>query len=189
MVGASAARAGSRPQVMALFSFNAKSHVRAVCRKVYPARCVIIEMDQYQDFKEQEMKKEFEDIHIIGKPDPNKVRAGSKSYTHRFFFPLSSVPPQRWNELLVQEWVYRIMQNPRHIWVNDDNLVIDCPGGELSLIVDRVGADIEIVNRKYRKEVQGNEEKTEHERRQAVEEKRIDDAALRKIINELKLPC
>jgi hypothetical protein len=135
------------------------------------------------------MKEEFEDIRIIGKPDPDKVKAGSKSYTHRFFFPLSSAPPQRWNELLVQEWVYRIMQNPRHIWVNDKDLVIDCPGSELALILDRVSADIQIVNRKYRKEAQGNQKKTEQEKRRAVEEKRVDDDAIRKAIDELELPC
>lgn len=134
------------------------------------------------------MKEEFKDIRIIDRPDPDKVRAGSKPYTHRFFFPLSSAPPQRWNELLVQEWVYRIMQNPRHIWVNGRNLVIDCPVKELALIVDRVGADIQIVNRKYRKEVESKREKTEPERQQALEEKRLGDAFIRKVIDDLKLP-
>lgn len=134
------------------------------------------------------MKEEFEDIRIIGRPDPNKVEAGSKSYTNIFFFPLSSAPPQRWKELLVQEWVYRIMQNPRHIWVNSSELVIDCPSQELALIVDCVGADIQIVNRKYRKEVKSKREKTEPERQQALEEKRVDDASIRKVIDELNLP-
>jgi hypothetical protein len=131
---------------------------------------------------------EFEDIRITGKPDPVKVKAGSKSYTHRFFFPLSSVPPQRWAELLVQEWVYRIMQNPRHIWVNGSELVIDCSTKELALIVNRVGADIQTVNRKYRKEVEVTRKRTSQEREQANEEKRVDDASIRKVIDELKLP-
>jgi hypothetical protein len=134
------------------------------------------------------MKEEFDDIRIIGKPDPSKVKAGSKPYTNIFFFPLSSAPPQRWNELLVQEWIYRIMQNPRHIWINSKDLVIDCPGDELALIVGRLGEDIQIVNRKYRKEVKSEREKTESERQQALEEKRIDDAFIRKVIDELKLP-
>jgi hypothetical protein len=134
------------------------------------------------------MIEEFEDIRIIGKPDPTKVKAGSKSYTHAFSFPLSSAPPQRWSELLVQEWTYRIMQNPRHIRVNSRELVIDCAGEELALMVERVGADIQIVNRKYRKEIESNREKTEPEKRQAVEKKRSDDASIRKVIDELKLP-
>jgi hypothetical protein len=134
------------------------------------------------------MKEGFENIRIIGKPDPAKVKSGSKSYTHRFFFPLSSAPPQRWNELLVQEWVYRIMQSPRHIWISNSDLVIDCPGKELALIVERVGADIQVVNRKYRKEVESSLKKTEPERQQALEEKRVDDAFIRKVIDELKLP-
>ena len=135
------------------------------------------------------MKKEFEEIRIIGKPDPDKVRAGSKTYTHRFFFPLSSAPPQRWNELLAQEWIYRIMQNPRHIWISSSELVIDCPGRELALIVERIAADIQTVNRKYRKEIETNRKKTEQEREQALEEKRIVDASIRKVIDELKLPA
>jgi hypothetical protein len=135
------------------------------------------------------MKEEFEDIRIIGKPDPTKVKAGSKSYTYIFSFPLSSAPPQRWSELLVQEWTYRIMQNPRHVRVNSRELIIDCPGEELALIVERVGADIQIVNRKYRKEFEDIREKTEPERQQAVEKKRFDDASIRKVIDELKLPC
>jgi hypothetical protein len=134
------------------------------------------------------MKEEFEDIRIIGKPDPAKVREGSKSYTNIFFFPLSAAPPQRWNELLVQEWVYRIMQNPRHIWVKNRKLVIDCPGEELALIVERVGADIQTVNRKYRKEVESSQKRTEKEMQQAVEEKRVVDASILKAIDELKLP-
>ena len=134
------------------------------------------------------MKEEFEDIRIIGKPDPAKVKAGSKSYTHRFFFPLSFAPPQRWSELLVQEWVYRIMQNPRHIWVNSSELVIDCSSKELALIVERVGTDIQTVNRKYRNEVESSQHKTEPERNQADEKKRVDDNSIRKAIDELKLP-
>ena len=70
------------------------------------------------------MGKEFEDIRITGKPDADKVKAGNKSYTHVFYFALSSAPPQRWNELLIQEWVYQIMQNPRHIWINHQELAI-----------------------------------------------------------------
>jgi hypothetical protein len=135
------------------------------------------------------MKEEFEDIRIIGKPDPNKVRAGSKSYTHRFFFPLSSAPPQRWNELLVQEWIFRIMQNPRHIWISGSDLVIDCPDRELALIVERIVADIQTVNRKYRKECGSNRKKTEQEREQTLEKKRVVDASIRKAIDELKLPA
>ena len=134
------------------------------------------------------MKEKFEDIRIIGKPDPAKVKAGSKSYTHRFFFPLSFAPPQRWSELLVQEWVYRIMQNPRHIWVNSRELVIDCSSKELALIVDRVSTDIQIVNRKYRKEVEDLRKRTDQEREQADEEKCVDDASIRKAIDELTLP-
>ena len=135
------------------------------------------------------MKEEFEDIRIIGKPDPDKVKAGSKPYTNIFFFPLSSAPPQRWNEMLVQEWVYRIMQNPRHIWIKNRELVIDCLGDELALILERVGEDIQIVNRKYRKEIKSKRERTESERQQALEEKRVDDAFIRKVIDELKLPA
>jgi hypothetical protein len=135
------------------------------------------------------MKEEFDDIRIIGKPDPAKVKAGSKSYTNRFSFLLSSAPPQRWNELLVQEWLYRIMQNPRHIWISNSDLVIDCPGRELGLVVERVGADIQTVNRKYRKEVESNRKKTEEEREQALEDKRVDDASIRKVIDELRLPA
>jgi hypothetical protein len=105
-----------------------------------------------------------------------------------FYSPLSSAPPQRWNELLVQEWLYRIMQNPRHIWINGKDMVIDCPGDEVALIVGRLGEDIQIVNRKYKKEVKSKRERTEPERRQALEEKRVDDAFIRKVIDELKLP-
>ena len=134
------------------------------------------------------MKEEFEDICIAGKPDPARVRAGSKSYTNVFLFPLSAAPPQRWNELLVQEWVYRVTQNPRHIWVNSQELAIDCPGDELALIVERVGADMQIVNRKFRNEIASNQIKTAPEKQLAVEEKRVDDAAIRKVIEELTLP-
>jgi hypothetical protein len=135
------------------------------------------------------MKEKFDDIRIIGKPDPAKVKAGSKPYTNRFSFLLSAAPPQRWNELLVQEWLYRIMQNPRHIWISSNDLVIDCPGRELGLIVERVGADIQTVNRKYRKEVESNRKKTEQERERALEDKRVDDASIRKVIDELRLPA
>src|ERR1044072_1365933 len=134
------------------------------------------------------MKDEFEDIRITGKPDAEKVKAGSKPYTNVFFFPLSSAPPQRWSELLVQEWVYRIMQNPRHIWVNSSELVIDCSSKELASIVDRVGADIKTVNRKYRKGIEDELKRTDSERDQADEEKCVDDASIRKAIDELKLP-
>lgn len=134
------------------------------------------------------MIEEFEDIRIIDKPDAAKVKAGSKSYTNIFLFPLSSAPPQRWSELLVQEWIYRIMQNPRHIWVKGQELAIDCPGKELASIVDRVGADIQIVNRKYRGEIEGQSKRTEQEKQLAMEEKRVDDASIRKVIDELKLP-
>ncbi|MGA9771487.1 MAG: hypothetical protein WBV94_20815 [Blastocatellia bacterium] len=135
------------------------------------------------------MKEEFEEIRIIGKPDADKVKTGSKPYTNIFFFPLSSTPPQRWNELLVQEWVYRIMQNPRHIWIKRRELVIDCPGDELGLVVGRVCEDIQIVNRKYKKEIQSKKERTESERQQELEEKRVDDAFIRRVIDELKLPA
>ena len=134
------------------------------------------------------MEEEFEDVRIIGKPDADQVKAGSKPYTHTFSFALSSAPPQRWNELLVQEWVYRIMQNPRHLWINHRNLVIHCPGEELGEIVARVGADMQIVNRKYRKEIDSCRSQTAQERRQAVEEKRVDEVAIRKVIEELNLP-
>jgi hypothetical protein len=134
------------------------------------------------------MIEEFEDIRIIGKPDPAKVKVGSKSYTHIFLFPLSSAPPQRWKELLIQEWACRAMQSPRQIWVNSREMAIDCPGKELALIVERVGIDIEIVNRKYRKEVENIREKTEVERQQAERQKCADDALIKKVIDELKLP-
>jgi hypothetical protein len=134
------------------------------------------------------MIEAFEDIRIIAKPDPDKVKAGSKSYTHIFLFPLSSAPPQRWTELLVREWIYRIMQNPRHIWVKGNELAIDCPSKELALIVYRVCAYIKIENRKYRDEVEGQGKRTDQEKQLAVEEKRVDDASIRKVIDELKLP-
>lgn len=135
------------------------------------------------------MKEEFEDVRITGKPDPDKVKVGSKPYTNIFLFPLSSAPPQRWKELLVQEWTYRIMQNPRHIWIKNREMVIDCPGAELALIVGRVCEDIQIINRKYRKEINSKGEKTELERQQTLEEERVDDAFIRKVIDELKLPA
>jgi hypothetical protein len=134
------------------------------------------------------MIEELEDIRIIGKPDPAKVKVGSKSYTHIFLFPLSSAPPQRWKELLIQEWDCRTMHSPRHIWVNNREMAIDCPGNELALIVERVGIDIEIANRKYRKEVENISKKTELEMRQAEEEKCADAASIKKVIDELKLP-
>jgi hypothetical protein len=80
------------------------------------------------------------------------------------------------------------MHNPRHIWVNSSELVIDCPSKELALIADRVSADIQTVNRKYRKEVEDVLKKTDRERDQADEEKCVDDASIRKAIDELKLP-
>ena len=134
------------------------------------------------------MEEPFEDIRITGKPDADKVKPGSKSYTYIFAFPLSAAPPQRWKELLVQEWVYRIMQNPRHIAINDQELVIDCSGEELALIVGRVVEDIQIVNRKYRKEVDTDQEKTAQEKQQAIEEKRLNAASIHRIIDELILP-
>lgn len=134
------------------------------------------------------MKAEFNDVRIIAKPDPNKVKAGSKPYTHTFFFPLSCAPPQRWNELLVQEWLYRIMQNPRHIWIKKSELVIDCPVEELMSIVERVGADIQIVNRKYRNEIERKHGKTDREIEQAAEEKRADEDSIKKTIDALRLP-
>ena len=63
------------------------------------------------------MNIEFEDITVIGKPDPRQVKVGSKSYTRIFAFSLSSAPPQRWNELIIQEWISRILQSPRPIWI------------------------------------------------------------------------
>jgi hypothetical protein len=134
------------------------------------------------------MKKEFDDIKIISKPDPMKVKMGSKPYTRVFSFALASVPPARWNELLIQEWSCRIMQNPRHIWVKGKELVIDCPGEELAEIVERLGVDIQIVNRKYRKEIENTLARTNREDSQAEEDKRLDEASLRKIIDELELP-
>lgn len=134
------------------------------------------------------MEEAFEDIRIAGKPDADQVKAGSKSYTYVFSFPLSSAPPQRWNELLVQEWAYRIAQNPRLIWINNRNLVIDCPGEELAFIVERVGADIQIVNRKYRKEIESSRNQTAQDKQQAAEEKRLDNDAIRKVIDQLNLP-
>src|ERR1043165_7537107 len=110
------------------------------------------------------MEEPFVDIRITGKPDADEVKPGSKSYTYIFAFPLSAAPPQRWKELLVQEWVYRIMQNPRHIAINNQELVIDCSAKELALIVGRVAEDIQIVNRKYRKEVDMEREKTAQEK-------------------------
>ena len=135
------------------------------------------------------MNETFEDIKIISKPDLLKVKAGSKPYTRIFPFPISSVPPQRWNELLIQEWTCRIMQTPRHIWVKGEDLIIDCHSEELALIVECLGADIQIVNRKYRKEIENNLAKSAQEKAQAVEDKRIDDAMVKKILNELVLPA
>jgi hypothetical protein len=135
------------------------------------------------------MTEGFEDIQIIGKPDPLRVKVGSRAYTRIFSFPLSSAPPQRWSELLVQEWIYRITKNPRPIWVNRSELVLDCPLDELALLVERVGADIQIVNRKYRKEVETTAARTDQENEQAVEEKRVDAASIKKIIDELVLPA
>jgi len=134
------------------------------------------------------MEEPFEDIRITGKPDADKVKSGSKSYTYIFVFSLSAAPPQRWKELLVQEWVYRIMQAPRHIAINDQELVIDCSGKELALIVGRVVEDIQIVNRKYRKEVDTDGKKTAQEKQQAVEEKRLNVASIKRVIDELTLP-
>ena len=134
------------------------------------------------------MKEAFEDIRITGKPDHAKVKAGSKIYTHIFFLPLSSAPPQRWNELLVQEWASRTMQNPRHIWINREELAIDCASKELALIVERIGTDIQTANRKYRNEVESSRQKTEPERHRAEEKKRVDESSIKKAIDELKLP-
>lgn len=134
------------------------------------------------------MKKSFEDICITGKPDAAQVKPGSKAYTYVFLFPLSAVPPQRWNELLVQEWDYRIMQTPRHIGINEHELAIDCSGEELGLIVRRVAEDIQIVNRKYRKELDTNRAKTDEEKQQAVEERLVDAASIKRAIDDLILP-
>ncbi len=134
------------------------------------------------------MNEEFEDIKVIGKPDPMQVKVGSKSYTRIFSFSLSSAPPQRWNELLIQEWTYRIMQNPRQIWVKSKELVIDCPSEELASIVECLGVDIQIVNRKYRKEVENILARTSQENAQAMKDKVVDDASVKRIIEELTLP-
>jgi hypothetical protein len=134
------------------------------------------------------MTEAFEDIHISGKPDPGRVKIGSRAYTRIFSFSLSSAPPQRWSELLVQEWIYRITQNPRPIWVNQGELAIDCAPDELALLIDRVGADMQIVNRKYRKEVETTLARTNQEKEQAVEEKRVDEATIKRVIDELVLP-
>jgi hypothetical protein len=134
------------------------------------------------------MEESFEDVRITGKPDADKVKPGSKSYTYLFAFPLSAVPPQRWKELLVQEWIYRIMQNPRHITINDQELVIDCSGEELAFIVERVSEDIQIVNRKYRKEMDTDWKKTTQEKQRTVEEKRVNAASIKRVIDDLTLP-
>ncbi|MBI3652180.1 MAG: hypothetical protein HY231_14260 [Acidobacteria bacterium] len=134
------------------------------------------------------MNETFDDITIIGKPDPEKVKVGSKAYTRIFAFSLSAVPPERWNELLIQEWNYRIMQTPRQLWVKDSALVLDCRSDELAAIVERVGVDMQIVNRKYRKEMENTLARTHQETAQAVEEKRVDDASVKKIIEALLLP-
>jgi hypothetical protein len=134
------------------------------------------------------MNEKFEDIKIISKPDPLKVKVGSKPYTRIFSFPISSVPPRRWNELLIQEWTCRIMQTPRQIWVKSKDLIIDCHSQELALIVEHLGVDIQIVNRKYRKEIENKLARSSQENAQAVEDKRIDDAMIKKILDELELP-
>ena len=134
------------------------------------------------------MEEPFADIRITGKPDADKVKPGSKSYTYIFAFPLSDVPPQRWKELLVQEWVYRIMQNPRHIAINNQELVIDCSANELASIAGRVAEDIQIVNRKYRKEMDMEREKTAQEKQLDIEEKRVNTASIKRVIDELTLP-
>lgn len=134
------------------------------------------------------MEKPFADIRITGKPDADNVKPGSKSYTYIFAFPLSAAPPQRWKELLVQEWVYRIMQSPRHIAINNQELVIDCSAKELASIVGRVGEDIQIVNRKYRKEMDMEREKTAQEKQLDIEEKRVNTASIKRVIDELTLP-
>ena len=135
------------------------------------------------------MTEEFEDIYITGKPAPGRVRVGSRAYTRIFPFALSSAPPQRWSELLVQEWIYRITQNPRPIWVNQCELVIDCTTDELTQLVDRLGADIQIVNRKYRKEAETARLRTDREKEQAAEEQRVESAAIKKVLDELVLPA
>ena len=134
------------------------------------------------------MEEPFEDIRIAGKPDADNVKPGSKSYTYVFTFPLSAVPPQRWKELLVQEWVYRIMQNPRHIAINRQELSIDCSGEELALIVARVAEDIQIVNRKYRKEIDTDRKIMTEEKLGTVEEKHADAASIARAIDALTLP-
>jgi hypothetical protein len=134
------------------------------------------------------MNEQFEEIIVIGKPDPGQVKVGSKSYTRIFAFSLSSAPPQRWNELLIQEWTSRIMQRPRPIWIKNEELVIDCRIEELPLIIECVGVDIQIVNRKYRKEVENTMARTNQESEQAVEDKRVDEASVKKILDELTLP-
>ncbi len=80
------------------------------------------------------------------------------------------------------------MHNPRRVWVKSQEMAIDCPGKELALIVERVGVDIKIVNRKYRKEIENIQKETEQERQQAEDEKSLDDASIRKFIDDLKLP-
>jgi hypothetical protein len=134
------------------------------------------------------MNEEFEDISIIGKPDSRNVKVGSKSYTRIFAFSLSSAPPQRWNELLIQEWTSRIMQSPRPIWIKNKELVIDCRIEELPLIIERLGVDMQIVNRKYHKEMENTLARTNQQSEQAVEDKRIDEASIKKILEELTLP-
>ena len=134
------------------------------------------------------MNIEFEDITVIGKPDPRQVKVGSKSYTRIFAFSLSSAPPQGWNELIIQEWISRILQSPRPIWIKGKELVMDCRIEELALIVERVGIDMQIVNRKYRKEVENTLARTNQESEQAVKDKRLDEASVKRIIDELTLP-
>ena len=134
------------------------------------------------------MNEEFAEIIIIGKPDPRQVKGGSKFYTRIFAFSLSSAPPQRWNELLIQEWASRIMQSPRPIWIKSKELIVDCRVDELAFIVECIGVDIQIVNRKYRKEVGNIRARTNQENEQAVEDKRVDEASVKKVIDELTLP-
>jgi hypothetical protein len=150
--------------------------------------CVILEDEEMADCAEQIMNEKFEDIKIISKPDPLKVKAGSKPYTRIFAFPISAVPPRRWNELLIQEWTCRIMQSPRQIWVKSKELIIDCHSEELALIIEYLGVDIHIVNRKYRKEIENELARSCQENAQAVEDKRIDAAMIKKILDEIVLP-
>jgi len=80
------------------------------------------------------------------------------------------------------------MQTPRHIWITRKELVIDCAGDELALIVGRLGADIQTVNRKYRHEIEGMRNQSDQDRQKTEEGKRVDDARIRQVIEELRLP-